>query len=146
MAKRNLWETLREQTDNFEVKIKNLLNIVKSAELAIFNVVEDIYNKEVHDPREGDDGQHHMDNFDNTEFEKKAKACIDIFTVQEMCKIFSLDKSVKSRVITAYIGRHPRFRQIQPKSPHSNTQPANPMSIEMSRVPRPTRSIKREKQ
>jgi hypothetical protein len=137
VKKTNSWEKLREQTDVFDSKLKTLMNTIKSAELSVENTIEDIYNKEIHDPRdrEGDDGKEHMDEFDDTLFKKTSKTAIEVYSMQEMCNIFGLEKSIKAKVMTAYIGRYPTLRPVFPKPvQHKPSEPVvTPMSASFPR-------------
>jgi hypothetical protein len=124
MAKTDPWLRIKKQTDDFDQKLSDLLNRIKSAFLALGNVIESTYS-EVHNPRGGEDGSVHMEEFDHSSFEKSAKTSLDVLLIQEMCNIFGLEKSVKSRVISAYINRHQYLRPLQPRVASPGSQSLN---------------------
>lgn len=117
------WNAIRDLTEHYGKQISDLLNKSKSASRALFECLEAVYTQ-VHDPRDGDDGQTHMDEFDHREFEKQVSTVLDVFLFQELANMFGLEKSVKSRAIEAYILRHPNLRPLIPGKMRQAQSPA----------------------
>lgn len=111
------WQKLTDLTAGMETKLDALFDKLKAASLAMEEVIDRTY-EQVHDPKEGEDGEIHLDDVDRDiqQIEKMATTITDVYVVQELANIFGLEKSVKAKVISAFIGRHQYLRPLLPRS------------------------------
>jgi hypothetical protein len=112
-GKKSPWNAILDQTEEYVTQISELLNKSKSATRALFECLEEEYSQ-IHDPRDGEDGGIHLDNFDHTEFEKLVQTVLDVYLFQELSNMFGLEKAVKARAMEAFILRHPNLHPLSP--------------------------------
>ena len=135
--KTNLWEREKKETDDFREKLSTLVSTIISGEIARDEVIDSTYMKVHNSHKTGEDGQTHMEDFESGEFHNVVSAVIDVYRIQELCNIFRLEKSVKAKTITAYIGRHKEFRpHYPPAAKPYPSPPPSPAPIPQSSQPR----------